>query len=211
MKMAKFSRPLKVSVLCVLWYFMSSTNNVICKKILRNYPYPMTITLFHLTSISLFMYPVLMIANLPTKFHYSKHFFWKFIIPLGFGKMLGSAASYVSIWRVSVSYAHTIKVCVCIIRLLFNSCAMLINGQTYFKKSWGVKHRVIFKVCLAIFQHAWKGLPFKRQPHEKVKHTQTIRRQEPWTTNAPLIKKPINWFVMQIRWLVSIWEGHWAN
>ena len=145
--MAKFSRPLKVSVLCVLWYFMSSTNSVICKKILRNYPYPMTITLFHLTSISLFMYPVLMIANLPTKFHYSKHFFWKFIIPLGFGKMLGSSASYVSLWRVSVSYAHTIKVCVSTIQFLLSfSCIMLKNVKIY-------SHRKSFKVCLAIFQH----------------------------------------------------------
>ena len=29
------------------------------------------------------------------------------------------------------------------------------NGQTYFKNL--VVYRKIFKVCLAIFQHAWKG------------------------------------------------------
>ena len=32
----------------------------------------------------------------------------------------------------------------------------------------------------------------------------------PLTTNVPLIQKPVNWFALQINWLVSTWEGHWS-
>ena len=32
----------------------------------------------------------------------------------------------------------------------------------------------------------------------------------PLTINVPLIQKPVNWFALQINWLVSIWEGHWS-
>ena len=104
------SRSIKVSVLCTLLYILSSTNNVIGKKLLMKYPYPMTLTLFHMTANSLFLYPSLVIAGANSKIHYSKHFLWRFMVPLGCGKLLVSIASHISIWRVSVSYAHTIKV-----------------------------------------------------------------------------------------------------
>lgn len=107
--MAKFSRPLKVTIMCILWYALSSTNNVIGKKVLRSHPYPLTLSVFHMAANAFFMYPVLMLVGLQTRFHFSRHMLWRFIIPLGFGKLLGSVASHVSIWRVSVSYAHTIK------------------------------------------------------------------------------------------------------
>ena len=27
------------------------------------------------------------------------------------------------------------------------------------------------------------------------------------TTNVPIIYKPVNWFVLQINWLISVWSG----
>jgi len=90
-------------------YILSSTNNVIGKKLLVKYPYPMTLTLFHMIANAIFLYPALVMAGANMKVHYSKHFMWRFLIPLGCGKLLGSIMSHISIWRVSVSYAHTIK------------------------------------------------------------------------------------------------------
>uniref|UniRef100_T2M6V1 Solute carrier family 35 member E1 n=1 Tax=Hydra vulgaris TaxID=6087 RepID=T2M6V1_HYDVU len=107
--MAKFSRSLKVTVLCVSWYLLSTTNNILGKKILVQYPYPLTITLFHMLSSSFMVYPVLLMAGINTQYRYSKHFMLRFIIPLGFGKLFGSIASHISIWRVTISYAHTVK------------------------------------------------------------------------------------------------------
>jgi len=105
----RYSRQLKVTILCCLWYLMSSANNVIGKKLLKNYPYPLTITLFHMLANSIFMYPVLLMAGLSTNFQYSRHFIWKFMLPLACGKFVGSVLSHISIWKISVSYAHTIK------------------------------------------------------------------------------------------------------
>ena len=109
--MAQYSRTVKVAILCCLWYTLSSANNVIGKKALRKYPYPLTISLFHMTANAFLMYPILMVMGKEYRFHYSMAFFWRFVLPLGFGKLLASVSSHISIWRVSVSYAHTIKVC----------------------------------------------------------------------------------------------------
>ena len=108
--MAQYSRTVKVAILCFLWYALSSTNNVVGKKALGKYPYPLTISLFHMAANAFLMYPILMIMKKEYSFHYSMAFFWRFVLPLGFGKLLGSVSSHISIWRVSVSYAHTIKV-----------------------------------------------------------------------------------------------------
>jgi len=108
--MAQYSRTVKVAILCCVWYFLSSANNVIGKKALRKYPYPLTISLVHMTANAFLMYPILMIMGKEYRFHYSMAFFWRFVLPLGCGKLLASVTSNISIWRVSVSYAHTIKV-----------------------------------------------------------------------------------------------------
>jgi len=103
------SRSIKVSVLCVILYTLSSLNNVIGKKLLMKYPYPMTLTLSHMSANSFLLYPALLLAGVNTNVKYSSHFIWRFMIPLGFGKLLGSVTSHISIWRMSVSYTHTIK------------------------------------------------------------------------------------------------------
>lgn len=117
--MVKYSRTVKVAILCCCWYFLSSTNNVIGKKMLRKSPYPLTISMFHMMANAFFTYPLLMLTGQEYSFHYSMHFFWRFVLPLGFGKLLASVSSHVSIWRVSVSYAHTIKVCRVFLMYLF--------------------------------------------------------------------------------------------
>ena len=114
--MGRYSRPLKVFILCIGWYSMSSANNIIGKKMMKQYPYPLTITLAHMIANSILIYPVLMVAGLSHQTKTPHSLFLRFLLPLGIGKLLSSVAAHVSIWKVSISYAHTGKLSFLLIR-----------------------------------------------------------------------------------------------
>nr|CAG4637095.1 EOG090X07UV [Ceriodaphnia reticulata] len=101
----------RIFILCVFWYLISSSNNVIGKLVLNEFPYPMTLTMVQLLSISLYSGPFLKIWNIRPGLQssFSKDYYWKLIIPLAFGKFLSSVFSHISIWKVPVSFAHTVK------------------------------------------------------------------------------------------------------
>ena len=90
-------------------YIVSSSNNAIGKLILNEFPYPMTITMVQLLSISLYSGPLLSFWKIRPGLQssFSKSYYWKFIIPLALGKFLSSVFSHISIWKVPVSFAHT--------------------------------------------------------------------------------------------------------
>lgn len=100
---------LRVLLLCVLWYLVSSSNNVVGKTLLNEFPYPMTVTMVQLVSISLYSSPVLRWMGVRRRAEISWSYYKKIVIPLAFGKFLASVSSHISIWRVPVSYAHTGK------------------------------------------------------------------------------------------------------
>lgn len=121
-----------IVVLCILWYLTSSTNNVIGRKyfdlrenivtlnrpflflgkwVLSELPYPMTVTMIQLLSITVYSGPFFNLFNI-RKYADSQlqwRYYIQFIIPLAFGKFLSSVSSHISIWKVPVSYAHTGK------------------------------------------------------------------------------------------------------
>jgi len=101
----------RIIILCFLWYIISSSNNVIGKLILNEFPYPMTVTVVQLLSISLYSGPLLSFWKIRPGLQssFSKEYYWKLIIPLAFGKFLSSVFSHISIWKVPVSFAHTVK------------------------------------------------------------------------------------------------------
>nr|CAG4636257.1 EOG090X07UV [Eubosmina coregoni] len=101
----------RIFFLCSVWYIISSSNNVIGKWVLTDFPYPMTITMVQLLSISLYSGPVLKLWKIRPGLQssFSKDYYWKLIIPLAFGKFLSSVFSHISIWKVPVSFAHTVK------------------------------------------------------------------------------------------------------
>ena len=104
-----YSRGIKVTVLCILWFCLSSSNNVIIKRFLGRYPYPITVSLSHMTCTAFLMYPLLLVFGVRTTVDIPMLKFYLMLIPLGIGKLLVSTSSHVSIWRVPVSYAHTGK------------------------------------------------------------------------------------------------------
>ena len=98
---------LSVITLCILWYIVSSSNNVIGKMVLSEFPYPMTVTIVQLISITIYSGPFFNLWGVRKYSDMSWPYYCKLIIPLALGKFLASVTSHISIWKVPVSYAHT--------------------------------------------------------------------------------------------------------
>lgn len=100
---------LTIVFLCILWYIISSSNNVIGKMLLNEFPYPMTMTMVQLLSITIYSGPFFNMWGVRKYVDISWKYYFKLIVPLAFGKFFSSVFSHVSIWKVPVSYAHTVK------------------------------------------------------------------------------------------------------
>ena len=108
--MAKFDTyrtPIKIFLYCIAWYSTSSVNNVIGKIVLNEFPYPMTISMVQLGSITLYLFPILKLQSIPKATNIPVKYWLTMILPLAAGKFFASVSAHVSIWKVSVSYAHT--------------------------------------------------------------------------------------------------------
>ena len=105
---ATYQLGLKIISLCTLWYIVSSLNNIVGKIILSDFPYPMTVSLVQLMSITVYSLPILKVWNIPKLDRSVPLKYWvKTLLPLAMGKVFASVSAHISIWKVPVSYAHT--------------------------------------------------------------------------------------------------------
>lgn len=107
MTVGKSKRIFNVVALCLVWYIISSSNNVIGKMVLSSFPYPMTVTMVQLTSITVYSGPFFNMWGVRKYADISWRYYMRLIVPLAFGKFFSSVTSHISIWKVPVSYAHT--------------------------------------------------------------------------------------------------------
>lgn len=99
----------RIVVLCICWYSVSSANGVLGKWILSEFPHPMTVTLVQLVAINIFSRPMLLFLKIRPLSGMSRRYYWKMIVPLAVAKFVSNVSAHVSIWKVPVSYAHTVK------------------------------------------------------------------------------------------------------
>ena len=105
--LATYGNVMKIVLLCIAWYISSSANSVVGKIILSDFPYPMTVSMVQLVSITVYSLPILFIWSVPSATRIPLKYWLQMILPLAFGKFFASVSSHVSLWKVPVSYAHT--------------------------------------------------------------------------------------------------------
>ncbi|VDD94676.1 unnamed protein product [Enterobius vermicularis] len=98
----------QVGALCILWYFSSTAASIINKVTLQEYPYPMTVALVSLCTIPVYAIPLLWVWHIK-KQRVSDYYMYRYVIPLSAAKAIAVASAYFSLWKVPVSYAHTVK------------------------------------------------------------------------------------------------------
>jgi len=104
-----YKKATQIVCLCFAWYITSSANSVVGKIVLSDFPYPMTLSMVQLVSISVYLIPVMKAWKVPSTkpSEIPLKYWFQMIIPLAFGKFFASVSSHISIWKVPVSYAHT--------------------------------------------------------------------------------------------------------
>lgn len=107
-KKERDSRVVIVS-LCLMWYIVSSSNNVIGKMVFNRFPFPMTVTMVQLASITLYSGPFFNLWGIRKYVDIPRRYYLRIIVPLALGKFLASVTAHISLSKLAVSYAHTGK------------------------------------------------------------------------------------------------------
>ncbi|CAG5027212.1 unnamed protein product [Parnassius apollo] len=100
---------LTVVALCIAWYTLSSASNVVGKLAMTEFPYPLTVTMVQLLSVVVYSAPAFALCGVRREPEFPRSYYWRMLVPLAFAKFFTTLFSQVSIWKVPISYAHTVK------------------------------------------------------------------------------------------------------
>jgi len=150
---AEWTHLAKIVSLCLVWYLVSSTTGVLGKKILEQFPYPMTMTMVQLSSIALLSPPLL--SYLDVSRSYAKgggaYSATTMLFLLAFGKFMASLMSHFSILKVQVSYTHTVKATMPIFTVILSR---IILGTKYSYQVYMSLLPIVLGVALATLSEA---------------------------------------------------------
>ncbi|CAH1243421.1 SLC35E1 [Branchiostoma lanceolatum] len=104
-----YRQAVRIVFLCSIWFTISSGGNVINKLLLNDFPYPITVSMMHVLSVCMYLGPIMRMWRVPLQKPVASSYYMKMIVPLAVGKFWASVSAHVSIWKVPVSYAHTVK------------------------------------------------------------------------------------------------------
>ncbi|KAL4663666.1 hypothetical protein H8957_016244, partial [Semnopithecus entellus] len=158
----------RVAALCLLWYALSAGGNVVNKVILSAFPFPVTVSLCHILALCAGLPPLLRAWRVPPAPPVSgpgpsphpssgpllpPRFYPRYVLPLAFGKYFASVSAHVSIWKVPVSYAHTVKATMPIWVVLLSRIIMKEKQSTKVLRDSRIHHLRLLNIlgCHAVF------------------------------------------------------------
>lgn len=78
---------LNIAALCILWYIVSSSNNVIGKMVFNTFPFPTTVTMVQLLSITVYSGPFFKLWGVRPRADIPRRYYLRLIVPLAMGKV----------------------------------------------------------------------------------------------------------------------------
>lgn len=136
----------KIVILCCLWYSISSSNNIVSKVLLTFFPFPMTLSMVQLLSIALYSVPAFSCLGIRRKCHFTRSYTVKWLLPLALGKFLALVFAHVSVWKVPLSYAHTVKATMPLFTVVLGR---LLLNQTHSLQVYGSLVPIVMGVSVA--------------------------------------------------------------
>lgn len=146
----RFHFSLHIVLICLFWYSASSAGSIINKITLQQYPYPTTVALASLISVSLYAALLLHYWGTTTA-PISSHYLYRYIVPLSFGKALAAGSAYYGLSKVPISYAHTVKSTMPLFAVVM---ARLLLGEKQRPRVYLSLLPIVFGVTIASFTEA---------------------------------------------------------